>query len=127
MKYRGQNLPLSTPLSLGDLLPDTDGYMTYEGSLTQPGCWESVTWIVLNRPIYLGRRELLVLRDVKQGDKQEPKGPIGANVRPRQDLNGRSVRTNIAFDDEDKVRVNGDGKKCPDVSKDRFYEANDLY
>ena len=29
-------------LSLVSLLPDTGDYVTYEGSTTHPGCWESV-------------------------------------------------------------------------------------
>lgn len=32
---------------------DTEHYMTYEGSTTAPGCHETVTWIVLNKPIYI--------------------------------------------------------------------------
>ena len=27
--------------------------MTYEGSLTQPGCHETVSWIVFNKPLYI--------------------------------------------------------------------------
>lgn len=40
-------------ISIRGLLPDTEHYMTYEGSTTAPGCHETVTWIVLNKPIYI--------------------------------------------------------------------------
>lgn len=47
-------------LSLKSLLPDTTGYMTYEGSTTHPGCWETVVWLILNKPIYITAREVSV-------------------------------------------------------------------
>ena len=34
------------------MLPDTRNFMTYEGSLTEPGCQETVTWMIMNKPIY---------------------------------------------------------------------------
>ena len=43
------------------LLPSTDYYMTYEGSLTQPGCQESVTWILLNKPIYVNNDQVRLI------------------------------------------------------------------
>ena len=45
-------------LSLRTLFPDTPGYMTYEGSTTHPGCWETAVWIVLNKPIYITAQEV---------------------------------------------------------------------
>jgi len=42
------------------MLPDIKYYMTYEGSTTHPGCWETAVWIVLNKPIYITRREVSV-------------------------------------------------------------------
>lgn len=53
----------STPIrhiSLRSLIPNTDAYMTYEGSTTHPGCWESAVWIILNKPIYITKQEVLV-------------------------------------------------------------------
>ena len=40
------------------LIPKTDHYMTYSGSLTQPGCQETVTWIIYNKPLYLSRNQV---------------------------------------------------------------------
>ncbi|CAO4371751.1 unnamed protein product [Caenorhabditis nigoni] len=37
------------------LLPFTRDIITYEGSLTSPGCHETVTWIILNQPIFITR------------------------------------------------------------------------
>lgn len=50
-----QSAPVKT-LFLHSLLPETDYYMTYEGSTTHPGCWETVTWVILNKPIYLNKQ-----------------------------------------------------------------------
>lgn len=49
----GDNEARIKRLSVRGLLPDTEHYMTYEGSTTSPGCQETVTWIVLNKPIYI--------------------------------------------------------------------------
>jgi len=40
-------------LSLNELMPETADYMTYEGSMTRPGCHETITWIVMNKPVYV--------------------------------------------------------------------------
>lgn len=45
-------------ISIREMLPDIKYYMTYEGSTTHPGCWETTVWIVLNKPIYITRREV---------------------------------------------------------------------
>ena len=135
--HRGQNVPVNS-VSLGELLPSTEAYMTYEGSLTQPGCWEAVTWVIMNRPVYLGRRELAGLRRLMRGEKTMPTSPLEPNTRPIQDLNGRSVRTNIAFSSggsSSSSRSRGDSGEpngsveggCPDINADTFYEANSAF
>lgn len=40
------------------LLPDTEYYMTYDGSTTMPACYETVTWIILNKPIYITKQQV---------------------------------------------------------------------
>lgn len=40
------------------LLPHTENYVTYDGSLTYPGCYETVIWTILNNPLYLTRADV---------------------------------------------------------------------
>ncbi|XP_076292035.1 carbonic anhydrase-related protein A isoform X3 [Lasioglossum baleicum] len=101
-------------LSLKSLLPDTDGYMTYEGSTTHPGCFETVVWLILNKPIYITTRELYVLRRLMQGPEDAPKAPLGNNSRPLQELHYRTIRTNIDFRKREHA-------KCPSMAQDMHY------
>jgi len=77
--------------------------MTYEGSTTMPACHETVTWVVLNKPIYITKQQLFHLRKlmrIEEGndDKEYQKAPLGSNFRPPQPLHHRVVRTNIDFE-----------------------------
>ncbi|KAK3909593.1 Carbonic anhydrase-related protein 10 [Frankliniella fusca] len=112
----GQTTPIRQ-LSVRALLPDTDHYMTYEGSTTHPGCWETTVWIIINKPIYITRQELYALRKLMQGSPETPKAPLGNNARPLQPLHHRTVRTNIDF-------FKAQGKNCPTMYRDMHYKAN---
>ncbi|GFU38106.1 carbonic anhydrase-related protein 10 [Nephila pilipes] len=94
--YKGQQADLKS-LSIRELLPVTDYYMTYDGSTTMPGCHETVTWLVINKPIYITKQQLYALRKLMQGDQSNPKAPLGNNYRPAQLVHHRVVRTNIDF------------------------------
>ena len=48
--------------SINRLFPPTSGYITYEGSMTEPGCQETVTWIVSNKPAYVTPQQLQVTK-----------------------------------------------------------------
>ncbi len=48
------------PFSLKGLLPQTEYYITYEGSATMPACQETATWILFNRPIYMTEQQVLI-------------------------------------------------------------------
>ena len=53
----GQNITLKS-LSVRELVPDTELYMTYDGSMTVPGCHETVTWIIINKPLFITRQQV---------------------------------------------------------------------
>ncbi|GFQ75263.1 carbonic anhydrase-related protein 10 [Trichonephila clavata] len=98
-------------------MPDTHFYMTYEGSTTMPGCYETVTWIVMNKPIYITKQQLFALRRLMQGDEKNPKAPLADNFRPILELNQRSIRTNIDFQRRP-------GSECPSMQRRMSYQAN---
>ena len=54
----GQSTQINN-FSLLKLLPETRGYITYEGSMTEPGCQETVTWVIMNRPIYVTPQQVI--------------------------------------------------------------------
>lgn len=114
--YGGESMDVLN-FAVRELLPDTNHYMTYDGSITMPACHETTTWIILNKPIYITKQQLLALRKLMQGDKRNPKAPLGNNYRPPQPLHHRPVRTNINFN------VQGP-KNCPTMHRDLYYKAN---
>src|SRR4029077_6544728 len=70
------------PINAAGLLPANRSYFSYEGSLTTPGCDETVTWFVLKTPIFATADQIRRLRE-----------EFGDNARPIQDPRGRAVTT----------------------------------
>ncbi|KAL4230038.1 Carbonic anhydrase-related protein 10 [Mactra antiquata] len=109
--YKGQRVRLKE-LSLVSFLPNKDNYITYEGSFTQPGCYETVTWIILNRPIAVSHSQLETLRNLRQRDVNHPQSFMADNIRPIMPLNRRTLRTNINF------------KRGCTMQEERYYQLN---
>eukprot|EP00105_Crassostrea_gigas_P010927 XP_011426380.1 PREDICTED: nacrein-like protein isoform X4 [Crassostrea gigas] len=62
-----QWVPVTEGISVSDVLPYDWSYFTYQGSLTTPPCYETVTWINMRCPIKVSRRaynDLALVRDV---------------------------------------------------------------
>jgi carbonic anhydrase len=61
VKAADSTVNLASPWSVADLLPagwETE-YQQYAGALTIPGCHETVTWTVLQKPISVSREQLV--------------------------------------------------------------------
>nr|XP_046163113.1 carbonic anhydrase 4-like isoform X2 [Oncorhynchus gorbuscha] len=85
----GSNTTLVS-VSLEQLIPpqqNLSNYYRYKGSLTTPGCTESVIWTVFEKPIPLSRDQLRVFSDLQFKDGK----PMVGTFRPVQPLNGRVV------------------------------------
>lgn len=63
------------------LLPEDRTFFHYDGSLTTPGCAETVSWQVFATPIEMSAAQIVVFTDLFPG----------GNARPVQDRNGREV------------------------------------
>ena len=55
---QGENVVKRSPLKLSDLLPESRGYYTYQGSLTTPPCSEIVRWLILAEALELSRAQI---------------------------------------------------------------------
>ena len=52
-------------------------------------CWETVTWILMNKPVYLLPQEMALLHGLSQAtdNRGGEQSGLGGNLRPRQNLN----------------------------------------
>ncbi|KAI1700173.1 eukaryotic-type carbonic anhydrase domain-containing protein [Ditylenchus destructor] len=70
----------------GALLPENKTmFYHYEGSLTTPGCFETVDWLIFHEPISITHSQLDELREVQIIGRPE------ADARPTQPINDRHV------------------------------------
>ncbi|XP_061665721.1 carbonic anhydrase-related protein 10a isoform X2 [Syngnathoides biaculeatus] len=96
---------LLTGLSIEEIYPDTSSFITYDGSMTIPPCFETATWILMNKPVYVTRMQMHSLRLLSQNQPSQIFLSMSDNVRPIQPLINRCIRTNINFSMQ--------GKDCP--------------
>lgn len=61
----GEEHQIPHHVNLARLLPTSQDYFTYEGSLTTPPCSESVRWIVVRNPVYIHTLELQILTSLE--------------------------------------------------------------
>lgn len=105
-----------------ELIPKTENYVTYEGSLTLPGCYETVTWVIYNLPIYITKEDLAIWDSLQQVPSTNAANPafMSPNYRPLKPLNGRLFRTNINV----KYKNRSPQGSCPSVYLDVGYRSN---
>uniref|UniRef100_A0A673KM56 Carbonic anhydrase-related protein 10 n=1 Tax=Sinocyclocheilus rhinocerous TaxID=307959 RepID=A0A673KM56_9TELE len=96
---------LLSGLNIEEVYPETASFITYEGSMTIPPCYETATWILMNKPIYVTRMQMHSMRLLSQNQPSQIFLSMSDNVRPVQPLNNRCIRTNINFSMQ--------GKDCP--------------
>lgn len=107
VKYKDDHTTL-TPFKLDTLFGyDLENYWRYSGSLTTPGCFESVIWTVFKEPVGISESQLEAFRGLMENkngtaiDNETEDEFISENFRPVQDLNGRKVTTSTKPEDKD--------------------------
>ncbi|XP_063994670.1 putative carbonic anhydrase 3 isoform X1 [Diachasmimorpha longicaudata] len=69
------------------LLPkDKTSFYKYQGSLTTPGCQETVTWFIFTEKLTVSLEQLRVFQRL-----ETPQGPLLFNYRPIQPSNNRKI------------------------------------
>nr|ACO12737.1 Carbonic anhydrase 2 [Lepeophtheirus salmonis] len=98
IKFKGEKTVLASSVDPTKFLPKSKDFWTYEGSLTTPPLYESVTWIVFREPIQLSEEQITAMRniafcckDVKDGEK---KHAMVNNFRPPVPLGSRVIQGN---------------------------------
>ncbi|CAL1682740.1 unnamed protein product [Lasius platythorax] len=80
-------IPIRSKLIPLLLLPkDHTTYYRYEGSLTTPGCQESVMWFVMTEKLLISETQVNVFKHVHSHN-----GTLKYNYRPKQELGDRQV------------------------------------
>ncbi|KAJ7425051.1 Carbonic anhydrase-related protein 10 [Willisornis vidua] len=104
-------------LNIEELYPETSSFITYDGSMTIPPCYETASWIIMNKPVYITRMQMHSLRLLSQNQPSQIFLSMSDNFRPVQPLNNRCIRTNINFSLQ--------GKDCPNNRAQKLqYRAN---
>ncbi len=67
---------LGENIALENLLPESRGYYTYQGSLTTPPCSEVVRWLLLDTPVTLSAKQIAAYRAIYDGNAR-PLQPLG--------------------------------------------------
>lgn len=84
----GKTHPLKEPLSPEQLLPkNRNRYYRYEGSLTTPGCAESVMWTILTEPVPVTLSQIERFKMTMDDSGHQ----LTHNYRPLKPLNSRAL------------------------------------
>lgn len=74
----GQQQALKTPLNIKQLLPNSQLYYRYNGSLTTPPCSEGVRWMVLISPASAAEEQIRAIHDSSGHNSNRPLQPLNA-------------------------------------------------
>jgi len=85
----------NTTINPADLLPATNAYYSFNGSLTTPPCTEGLQWIVLQTPIVASPAQIAIIR----------KESGGMNARPVQPLNHRKIYRTASLNKSNKNEI----------------------
>ncbi|XP_071959708.1 carbonic anhydrase 2-like [Antedon mediterranea] len=99
--HKGQSADIKFPDDEGfkasEILPtNTKDYYTYDGSLTTPPLYETVTWILFKEPVEISQKQMDVFRSLKSTEKDEEEQQcMSDNYRPTMAQHRRTVKASF--------------------------------
>ncbi|CAG5075659.1 Similar to cah-3: Putative carbonic anhydrase 3 (Caenorhabditis elegans) [Cotesia congregata] len=85
--HHDKNIEIQRKVIPVHLLPnDRTTFYRYSGSLTTPGCQESVVWFVMTEKLTISESQVKILKNV-----QTHNGTLASNYRPTQEAGDRKV------------------------------------
>lgn len=99
---KGEHSIIKQAIRVENLLPTNKSYWSYQGSLTTPPYFESVTWFVFKYPIKCSSSQIQKFRNLKSSLRHEGSVKINSNHRKAQPLNGRTI---VNYDEPTVHRV----------------------
>lgn len=93
ISHKGEHCIIKQGVRVENLLPTNRSYWSYQGSLTTPPYFESVTWFVYKYPVKCSLSQLNKFRGLKLTPRPDIDDEISitSNVRSTQPLNGRTI------------------------------------
>ena len=79
-KRQGESNVLSHPVNVQQILPHSDQYYRYDGSLTTPPCTEGVRWLVMKQPVSISEQQLKQFVAAVHTPNNRPVQPLSARV-----------------------------------------------
>lgn len=112
VSLKGQHSIIRQAVHIENLLPQNRSYWSYQGSLTTPPYFESVTWFIFKQPIRCNSGQIQRFRQLRSSlradDSRDPSGGgghrIDTNHRKTQPLNGRSM---VNYDEPSSSTLKG--------------------
>lgn len=98
IQHKGQTIQVTDAIDPAKFIPRNGSFWTYDGSLTTPPLYESVTWLVYQEPLIVSEAQMIAMRMMKTYHPCEtcPADDFGGqmveNYRPPCPLGARSVR-----------------------------------
>lgn len=108
IKYPDSSYDFTTVFGLESIIPPRaklNRFSRYNGSLTTPGCYETVVWSVFEETIKLSAEQLELLRTLSYITEDEEMtetrvDPLVDNFRPIQPVNNRTVYAGVVTEND---------------------------
>lgn len=98
IEFAGTNVTIPVDIPMSWILSSHlqyNKYFTYKGSLTTPGCFETVRWVVDDKIKYITTKQIEAFRRLYEHKRGTDLVTLVDNYRPVQELHGRKIESSF--------------------------------